>query len=300
MEHHNYYPRAELQRSLQTAVAVYNICLKGLSHLCRDIPGRSLKGQVIYSLVKLFKSVLTASQDLCLTLAAAEAARLGEELPSTGPNSSVGGLRMKAPYLLTERTRFLAAILRSREFDTKQSSHLDVLKGTLAVFLKRVGELLSESVFGEVVAESALPGHISTVPSDAVPDPAHVLAVRLEAEQVKWLLARVTAVGESCREGGGGNEEGGPGARHLSELIKGRTTHPGVNADELLGIARRRLRDMLLKGLFGEDGSQYQLALKIPEWEGEEEEGVEVSDEGSDGFVGMVWEAVGWEMLADS
>lgn len=212
------------------------------------------------------------------------------------PPSTATEQRIKPSRLLEARTRFLTAILTSPAYDMEQSTHIDVMEGMLSVFLKRVGELVSTSVFGEEIAASELAGHISPVPATAGRDEAGELATRLEAEQVKRLLRRVTMTSHSDEPGPNGKRNLSP--LHLSDLIKGRIKHPGVDADAVLGTSRRRLQETLLKGVFGEDGAEFRLALKIPEWDGEDEEAsVEMDDGVNSEFVETVWECVGWDML---
>ena len=53
-------------QTFNTVAAIFNICLKGLAHLCRDIPGRRCRGHVIFSLVKFFVNALVHLHNTCL------------------------------------------------------------------------------------------------------------------------------------------------------------------------------------------------------------------------------------------
>jgi len=300
----SYYSKQELQHTFQTAAAVYNICLRGLAHLCRDIPGRAIKGKVIYLLINLFKSVLKWNRDLCHTMAKTEItyreAECDEQPLDARSSDPPDTPSISIPYLLTARTQFLAVLLKSKEFSTEpqQSCHAEVLEGLLALLLNRIGQLVSETVFGEKVAESTLPGHISMISPNQAPDPMKSLRAKLEAGQMALLLR---CVGKQ-RSGEGESAEGKELGMDLSELIRGRGTWKNRegNGGKMMEVSRKRLQDTLCKAVFGEDNGEFANALKVPQWEEEELGEIEMRKtvDGKN-FVEMVWQNVGWDVLGN-
>ncbi|OBT61361.1 hypothetical protein VE03_09309 [Pseudogymnoascus sp. 23342-1-I1] len=281
-----------LDNTFRTAASGFSICLQGLSHLCRDIPGRLCKDGVISSLIKLFKTAMWQNTQLCVALATTETARR-ETASSPDPLSlSPREPLVKAPHLLQARTRYLACMITSPAYNMKEGAHVDLIEGLLSVFLTRLGRLLSMSVFQEQISASNIAGGISAVPATAERGETDQIALRLECEQMKSLLRRVTVTSLSDEP-----ELYGNGTRHLAELIKGRRMHPGIGVDNQLGKARRRLQDTLLRGVFGEDGGKFAHALKTPEWEDDLEEEDSTVDETNSEFVDMLWNLIGWESL---
>lgn len=292
----NCYPRFELQSPFQIATSVSNLCTEAVLHLCRDIQGRSFKDRVIYSFVKLFKSIVSYNKNLCTTLAIAEIANRKRITPTNSHSSITNELWSGSRHLLRARSKFLASLLTCPTYNLEYGTHRSVVEGMLAVLLKRVGELVSKSVFGEEIAASNLPGHISTVLATTAPNETEQIATRLEAEQMKWILRQITMPARDRVAKPNDNGEVSP--KHLSDLIKGRAGHLETNVDAILGIARRKVQETLLKGLFGADGTEFRLALNIPEWDGEEEEEVVKMDVDANAeFVEAAWECVGWEIL---
>ncbi|KFY59145.1 hypothetical protein V496_05766 [Pseudogymnoascus sp. VKM F-4515 (FW-2607)] len=286
LESENYF---EPNDPFRNAASGFNVCLEGLSHLCRDIPGRLRKDEIISSLIRLFETAISQNKQLCVSLAMAETARRETasspdplSLPSSEP-------LLKAPHLLRARTRYLACMITSPAYNMKEGSHIDLIEGLLSVLLIRLGGLLSKSIFQEQISASNIAGGISANPERGETEK---IALKLECEQMKSLLRRVTTTSHSDEP-----ELYGKGTRHLAELIKGKIMQPGIEADNQLGKARRRLQHTLLRGAFGEDGGKFAHALKIPEWEDDVEEEDSTVDETNTEFIDMLWNLIGWESL---
>jgi hypothetical protein len=283
-----------IQQTFAAVAAVFNLCLKGLTHLCRDITGRSSRGQVIYSLIRILVTVFEELHNLYHPSA------INGQLVLTKQHNLrthyVAETTLKetlmTQILAKELSILLVNLLTANEFEIKvpNKSIIELREGLLAALLQKVGRILSQVVFGEQVASSTLLGHISAAEKEDF-DRTELNAAQLEAQHLGWVLERLKAW----------NDQNPHMAILLAKVLtKGEDTSK-VGSGYLLNAANQRLQHTLLKEVFGEDGQEFIKALKIPVYDSEESplEAIPIKGRSTDAFVESVWASVGWDMLKE-
>lgn len=272
-------------QTFNTVAAIFNICLKGLAHLCRDIPGRRCRGHVIFSLVKFFVNALVHLHNTCLR-------RTVYQVPNISNHQDKDSHR--ADYEDTTRTltliggltKFLVNILTCPEFQKAHLSHIEVLEGMFSALLEEVGGLISQVIFDEHLSTLRGPAPVSWSGKDTSAS-INALAVDLKCQHLASVL-------KGAMEGRSEKDK-----HSLAEMLAG-TKVLGIGADKkvVLARARQRLQETLLKGIFGNDGEQFMNALQMPaSEEGWDNEAVQVTRDEKEAFVESVWSTVGWDMM---
>lgn len=309
--HHplNHSTKVQLRQTFQFASSTVTICLRALSHLCRDIPGRQpqYKGPVIYQLCTIFKRELEQNAKLCQK-AADEAYQICRDHLPLAQRRVLSGLELHevdVPYLASCRSEFLASLFLSKELakTPRPTCFVELLEGLSAELYTKVGNLISETVFKESVAESNLPGRLSQIPVDGRADEVNALAVAIERDKILKML-RVVVNRLSTGATKDGVENGL--SDHLAQLISTEKllVRPG-NHGHSFKIAKKRLQQTLCKAVFGEDDGDFAQALKGAPWDDEwgdllagGDKEVVVNDDGEE-FVQGIWELVGWDFLEE-
>lgn len=266
-------------QSLEIVAAVFNIGLRGLSHLCRDITGRRCKGQIIYSLVQFFVGVLDHTRNLCTAQV------------SLHPNQPPLGIKSenmaRISSVIRELSRFLGNILISPEFQKSNVHCFEVLEGIIACMLDRIGRLVSQTVFTENLALSKRPGCISSPDHDPSILPANQKVVEVEGHALLLVLKYAMV------------DNGDNRPIILTEIL--RRTNFSVNNPKsgfLIEKSRNSLQKTLLRGIFGENSDDFRDALKVPK---HPEEYVNVQsgaqESGANTFIESVYSIVGWDTL---
>jgi hypothetical protein len=272
-------------RTFNTVAAIFNICLKGLVHLCRDIPGRRCKGQVIFSLVHFFVTTLDHLDNICIQQTVYQA-------PNTSSHQNIAShgadceFTTGNPTLISCLTKFLVNILTCPDFQKAHLSHIEVLEGMFSALLEEVGGLISQVTFHEHLSTSRRPGRISCSNRNTSAS-VNALTVDIKCQHLASVLKRAME-GRSERDG-----------QSLAAMLAGtKVLGIGVGKKVVLARARQRLQETLLKGIFGDDGEQFINALKMPESEeGWDNEALQVARDEKGAFVESVWTTVGWAML---
>lgn len=259
------------------------MCLKALSHLCRDIPGRRCKGQVIFNLAHFFTRALDQIHNLCVVQM------------STRPDYSASyrdaRRNDRISAVITEYSAFLANILTSPEFHKPSLHHSEVLEGLFAGLLDRIGRLMSQIVFKRPLTLSTRPGRIDSPDNDPSFSQTNELVIHLEGETLASTLKQVVA------------SEDESGTMTLAEVLaKANCQTKNSSSETLLDKARARLQKTLLKGTFGEDGDDFKDSLKIPKRpEGHIDiEPAEAEPTSTSSFIEAMCSIVGWEILLTS
>lgn len=306
--HHppDYSTKVQLRQTFRFASSTVTICLRTLSHLCRDIPGRQpqYKGPVIYQICTVFKRELEQNKKLCQK-AADEAYRIYRDHVPMAQRRVLSSLELhevEVPYLISCRSEFLASLFISKELakTPRPTCFGELLEGLSAELYTKVGTLVSETVFKEQVTKSTLPGRISLTPVDGRADEVKALAVAIERDQILKMLRVIV---KRLSSTAGKDAELDP-ADHLAQLISVERLLVGPgNHGRSFRIAKERLQHTLCKAVFGEDNGEFAQTLKDAQWDddwGDELAGrgkeVTVNDEGED-FVQGIWEIVGWDIL---
>jgi hypothetical protein len=270
------------KRSFNIAAAVFNLCLKGLAHLCRDICGRRSRGQVIYSLVQCFTASLQHLHELCIQeLLPCRSANLYKSQAS----QTTASQKAKGISALTmELSKFLINILTSPEFQKTNTSHAEVLEGLFSSLLTQIGGLISRKIFQKQLASSKRPGRICSNDGDA--STPQNLTVDLEGEHLTYVLKRVL-------DGKNGKEQ-----QALSKMLSGtKLSNENPGEGPLSTRAKRRLQETLLEGIFGPGGNEFIGVLKMPQFDEGWEEVTPTNQEKEETFVESVWSLVGWDLV---
>lgn len=307
--HHppDYSTKVQLRQTFRFASSTVVICLRALSHLCRDIPGRQpqYKGPVIYQICTIFKRELQQNTKLCQKVAD-EAYQICRDHLPMAQRRVLSGLELHevdAPYLASCRSEFLASVFLSKELakTPRPTCFVELLEGLSAELYTKVGNLISETVFMESVAESNIPGRLSQIPIDGRADEVKALAVAIERNQILKML-RIVVNRLSTRATKDGVENGC--GDYLSQLISTERLLAGPgNHGSSFELAKQRLQQTLCKAVFGEDNGEFSQALKGAAWEDEwgellagGDKEVVINDDGEE-FVQAIWELVGWDIL---
>ena len=309
LTHHSpdHSTKVQLRQTFRFASSTVTICLRALSHLCRDIPGRQpqYKGPVIYQICTIFKRELDQNTKLCQK-AADEAYQICRDHLPMAQRRVLSGLELHevdVPYLASCRSEFLASVFLSKELakTPRPTCFVELLEGLSAELYTKVGKLISETVFKESVAESNLPGRLSQIPVDGRADEVKALAVAIERDQIlKMLRVVVNRLSTGATKNGAKN---GP-ADHLAQIISTEKLLVGPgNHGRSYENAKQKLQQTLCKAVFGEDNGDFAQALKGAAWDDERggllaggDKEVVVNDDGEE-FVQGIWELVGWDIL---
>lgn len=275
-------------RALDMVAVVFNLSLKGLALLCRDITGRRFKDEVISSFMDFFITVLSQLRTCCLQEAQLKLSSINHENTHDGQNSMTGQGEMAAPFA-RGILGLLFNVVASPEFNKTHPSHIELLEGILSILLDQVGALLSHAVFGEYLCSSSAPGAISSANEYTI-DSVEEYAVELRGRYLTSVL-KVAMAGES-------------GSHRLSLLgILPGAAVPGTIAGKevLLTRAKRRLQATLMKGLFGDDCEKFLDVLRKPALEKPpDHDAAPLPTNPSNSFVESVWSLIGWDMILGS
>jgi hypothetical protein len=288
-----YWGRFSLSKATQgfrVVAAVFNMTLKGLAHLCRDITGRRCKGQAVYALVHFFIGALQSLHNLCQVQVSQR-----QELQTTihqDRSYTYGDLEVAARVntIITKFSEMLYSILTAPEFQRSNTYYSEVIEGLYSGLLDRIGGLVSQAVFEENLATSVRPGCISRSDLNNIPkDTKQNLVVQLEGQSLAYVLKLVIS--------GRGDSKPEDFDSVLCRILDSKTNSRN---EVLLTKARSSLQKTLLKGTFGEEGERFKEALRLPEASAEHHEHVTATqypDHVHD-FVETVWSIVGWETMS--
>jgi hypothetical protein len=272
-------------RTFNTVAAIFNICLKGLMHLCRDISGRRCKGQVVFSLVQFFVNTLGHLHNACLRRTVYQEPNISNN-QDKDPHRADYEDTNRTLALISGLTKFLVNILTCPEFQKAHLSHIEVLEGMFSALLEEVGELISQVIFDEHLSTLCGPAPVSWSDKNTSAS-INALAVGLKCQHLASVLKRAME-GRSEKD-----------KHSLASMLAG-TKVLGIGAGKkvVLARAKQRLQETLLKGIFGDDGEQFMNALQMPEsGEGWDNEPPQVAGDEKEAFVESVWSTVGWDMM---
>lgn len=282
------YGRDKGTQMCSIIAVVFEACLTGLTHLCRDINGRRSQGQVVHALIQSYANISDCLHSACTKSAigakirrktsnqVAKAFACSEK--ETGSDETIETIS------IVTLTKLLVSLLRLPGTPTV---HAQVLEGMCAMLLDRIGTLVSMVVFKEHIPSSTLPAHIST-PHNATQAPENPAFLQIECQAFAWILKQAFGDGEE---------------RLWSRLV-------GTNAssivddgdDALLKRARKRVQKTLMTGVFGDHGNEFSDRLKLIA----REEGLRDSDvvrstsEPGAGLIETAWSVLGWDLVLGS
>jgi hypothetical protein len=145
------------QLVMKQVVLSYVSCFEALNVLCRTIPGRKKKSDIVYHMVMLFSRALNCIHTVSILQAEHEMTRDSGRLHQKRRRIEEGEYAINM-YL----ARALAWITQNLEWKVGQPGHGELLEGILFSVLDHTGRLLSNSVFQEHVANVETAGNISS------------------------------------------------------------------------------------------------------------------------------------------
>lgn len=259
-------------------------CLIAIEDLCRTIPGRAKKAEIVYRLVMIFKQGLALLQTVSDDQAAHEATAQGHSTRHKRQRTVVG------EYLVSKYlAKALATIAQNAQWKVQQPAHTEILEGLLFSILEHTGRLVSEAVFGEHIATSDLPGNITQNSSPVVRG-----FVRPETRYIVQVLHATTGAGNRSGLVTQMLAAGKTPLNAQSRTINGNS--PDVFGD-LLSKTKKLLQSTLVKSAVGGPDLE-SLRLPTPPLDMSDvaqEDGVEKY--GKDWLIEMVWGLVGWDIV---
>lgn len=274
---------------------------------------KGASGLIVYYYVRLFQSLLSYLHQHALSKSRwllnkkkSSGKKSRQVTQSNTANAQVYSsvqLSREDNKIMDSVSRTLAKLILA--IDVRKRAHYSLLEGVLCVLLNHIGNVLSMLVFKELRSNPSLRTCPSKLPvpssnSDETMNRTGVsvaeTAAMLQTSYLVWILERaMLTVDHPCcaHESGTGN------SNDIS-------TH---SFTDVLGDAKRRLQNTLLKGVFGLNDPEFQESLNPPkEVSGssftERTAGnVELSNnENQDPggwFVGEIWRLLGWDSLMD-
>jgi len=274
-----------LQRVISHAGVSFHACFKAFNEICRTIPGRSKKSELVFQLVMFFEHSL----QFLKTLSDLQADQ--EDTPVHRARSTKRARVEEHEYVVNKYlAKMLSSVAYGLEWEVHQPGHSDFLEGLVFSILEHTGRLLSEAMFDEHIAVSDNPGNISKNIPRGSKEAARIearyivqiLHATLGGDKRKELIAQILS--SSRRQAG------------HSRLV---STNGSVLSGELLLKARKLLQSTLMKTTVG--GQELEtLRLPTPPLEVTEmivPEGSTMERYGSDWLVETVWALIGWDLM---
>jgi hypothetical protein len=254
------------------------VCLAAIDDLCRTIPGRAHKAEIVYRIVMIFKQGLEILRSISTDQVAHEKAARDQH-----KRQKVS----REEYLVNRHlTKTLAAIAHNAQWKVQQPAHTEILEGLLFSILECTSRILSEAVFGEHVAASQLPGNITQSNVEVVKG-----FVRPEARYVVQVLQATVGVGDRS-----GLVAQILAARRTSNAQL-QTTIANLPASGVLLLkAKELLQGTLIKSGLG-DADIESLRLPNPPLALSNVSATDSKEYGKDWLVEMVWGLIGWDVV---
>ena len=275
------------QLVMNQAVLGYLSCFEALNLLCRTIPGRKQKPDVIYHMVMFFSAALNCLQTVSTLQTEHEIVQDCRRLHHKR------GRMEEVEYAVNKYlAQALAWILQNLDWKVCQPGHSDLLEGILFLVLNHTGRLLSDSVFEEHVATTDTPGNITVRKIAPL-----TKATKLESRYIVQVLHAAI--------GGGSRKElvaqvlmaNNPNKVNAHKGLENPAGSAAV-AGDLLSKAKFLIQSTLVKSTVGGVGLD---SLKLPSPPEEAFSHPIVSSDlelyGSDWLIEIVWALVGWDLV---
>jgi hypothetical protein len=262
-------------------------CFHALNELCRTIPGRAKKTEIVHKMVMFFNKALNLLQTVISLQTEHEAVH--EHRTSRHKHGRVD----EEEYVVSKYlAKSLVSMAYGPEWEAHQTGHSDLLEGILFSVLEHIGRLVSEAVFAEHVAMSDKPGNMtkttSLSPFSAGLESRYMIKVlyaALGGSDRKDLVARVLATGKRSV---------------TSESRLRSTVGSSLLSGGLLSKGKKLLQSALVKSAVGGAGLEI---LRLPTPPAEDSMSVlEVINEDehfdSEWVIETVWALIGWDLVA--
>lgn len=280
-------------RSVDQISKTFDIIMRAFNHLCRNILGRQTKGRIIHLLVKFFENILDQLHKVCAYEAQHETN--GSRNVDHENAQTIQATREKFHISRKFLSKLIAHILTSMDIQKGVVGHAEIVEGCMWALLTRLGDLISQEVFGEGVKRLDTPGRISPTKGPQPRTLRDDIANRSEGHQLVSILRQAL------------NSRTGTVAEVLSGTAP-RPAHPDSRAHldrrtSDLSNVMKKFQATLCKGIFGEHNEDFLDVLRrsnspdellnspdrLPDKEVPENEDI--------GFVERAYFTVGWDIL---
>ncbi|TVY59651.1 hypothetical protein LSUE1_G008566 [Lachnellula suecica] len=265
----------------------FRSCFEALGQICRTIPGRTKKSELVYRMVMFFNKALNLLQTISNLQREEEQVQDRRRLRHKRAKTEEG------EYVVNKYLAWaLSSTVSSLDWKVGKPGNGEILEGILFSILEHTGRLLSGAVFSEHVAKSTNPGNISE--GQAPPDPTtakiesryiiQILHAAVGSPEKKELVAKVLASERKVLD---------PLKRLSSLACSSSFTRDLVSKSTTL------IQSTLLKSAVGGENLG-SLKLPLPPTE-ESKFSVEATNHvecyGPEWLVENVWALIGWDMV---
>lgn len=272
------------QQVMNQSALAFLACLTAIDDLCRTIPGRAKKAEIVYRMVMIFKLGLNLLQTVADDQAAQQTMR-----QSHGTKYKRQRIEEGEYFVNKYLTKALAGIAHNAQWKVHQPAHSEILEGFLSSILEHTGRLVSEAVFGEHVAKSNLPGNITGNGTPLIQG-----FIRPEARYVVEILHATTGAGTRS---GLVTQMLAAGKTSLNSQLHTISPNSPDFFGNLLSKAKELLQSTLMKYVVGSaDLDSLRLPTPPPEMSNISDEG-DIEKYGRDWLIEMVWGLIGWDIV---
>lgn len=281
-----------LEGKVKATAVVFDMCIKSLTHLCRDITGRRSKGKVIFALVEFFNTILATITANCVAVTCPTKNPLQNKNSrnANGPDNTPK-LDHHPHTIIPSLAKLLVLILTSPDLINPQIFNAEVIEGFLASLLNRLGVLMARAIYDDGMFRAHVEDEI---PIDERPEftSSQQVAIQLEGHYLAEVVARVLKDNKMHKS-----------SLLITKLSGSKEANGKEEKEKLLGPARKRLQKTLMETVFGAGGKDFVGALKMPVAGAEFRDSpmpnfeIEGTEGHIPGFVASLWDSVGWDLI---
>ncbi|KAJ6081285.1 hypothetical protein N7499_006159 [Penicillium canescens] len=273
---------ADINDVFNGATIAFHLVHRGLYKLSRNEDERQHQGQIIYYLVGLFESTMTALTQHCTAISKQKPSPDDPSVASDSAshlNNQRSNRKEKGLDAEDGTASHLADLLctMALSLDISLAEDQKVMEGFVSLVLDRVGKMLALYVFHDlrlpmsISPRMTFPGGLEAMADEnLMPDDA-----QLEAKYLVRLLGRMMDAGST------------------KSVAEAHATHSFVKT------ARDRIQKTLLQSVFGPDDNLFWDGLQRPKTPPSQViDAKETNQEGfADWFTQEMWRLVGWDVL---
>lgn len=264
-------------------------CVVAFDNICKTISGRKERGKIIYCISDFYRTNLS----LLHKISEKQSKRVVSYPRTARPGSSSTRRRVDTSEFTANKQlgRILAGIVFNIDWNPESITHGELLEGIQYSIINHAGRVLSVALFGEVVSDSKLPGHITQ---------ASTIEQLLQNTPHKSETRYIIQILHNARGGVQRRTE-------FANILNARTpttTNEVMDrallseaAVDLVGKANAILKNTLVKSVLDFDAGE---RLHIPAAEVDDVDRLCKDDNyglyGASWFIGKMWELVGWDL----
>ena len=273
---HNQDNKPDLATVVKGLELAFHLVHQALHKVCNGEQSEENKGRIIYYIVCLFESTMTALAQHCNFIATHEHAdrAVTRQMSSNRKTRDHKGKTKRQNTVAEQLTNALCTMVLSLDFSRDEDEKL--FEGFLFTTLSRVGKILSLFTFKSLQLPSTCP---ELMPPDGLTamnqEASHPQGIELEAKHIITFLDKVLT--------------------HSSTMNTGNV----VMRSDFIQTTRRRLQKTLLQAVFGNDDPSFQHGLRFPATPPPQCHNRQPTDQTStpEWFTQELWRLVGWDLL---